>query len=231
MLELLFYRPKIQQTIVKNFLEKGRSLTGGSRISHGGPFLEVGARTYYLAKYLSKTAWKWQKIGPREGACPWSPPLRCISNITLNFRRGVPSRGVSAWGCLTRGVPAQGGCLSRGLPAQGRGWWWCIPACIGADSPLWTEWLTDRCKNITFPQLRLRTVTKHNCCHKYIRNSASPLLLKILWWHKDCLEKRALHPHWIFHDKSTKCLPVQNKLFPVNRHHKFPWKVNDTIHR
>ena len=23
--------------------------------------------------------------------------------------------------------------------------------------PLWTEWLTNRCKNITFPQLRLRT--------------------------------------------------------------------------
>ena len=26
--------------------------------------------------------------------------------------------------------------------------------------PLWTEWLTDRCKNITFPQLLLRVVTK-----------------------------------------------------------------------
>ena len=26
------------------------------------------------------------------------------------------------------------------------------------NPPLWTEWLTDRCKNITFPQIRLRTV-------------------------------------------------------------------------
>ena len=25
-------------------------------------------------------------------------------------------------------------------------------------APLWTEWLIDRCENITFPQLRLRTV-------------------------------------------------------------------------
>ena len=28
----------------------------------------------------------------------------------------------------------------------------------GRPPPLWTEWLTDRCKNITFPQLRLWTV-------------------------------------------------------------------------
>ena len=33
-------------------------------------------------------------------------------------------------------------------------------ACRGdwADPPPWTEWQTDRCKNITFPQLRLRAV-------------------------------------------------------------------------
>ena len=30
-------------------------------------------------------------------------------------------------------------------------------------APLWTEWLTDRCKNITFPQLRLRTVISIHC--------------------------------------------------------------------
>ena len=44
------------------------------------------------------------------------------------------------------GVP--GGCLPRG----------CIAACTRTDTSLWTEWLTDRCKNITFPQLRFRTV-------------------------------------------------------------------------
>ena len=31
--------------------------------------------------------------------------------------------------------------------------------------PLWTEWLTDICKNITFPQLRLRTVKNMEMRH------------------------------------------------------------------
>ena len=31
----------------------------------------------------------------------------------------------------------------------------CLP-----DTPLWTEFLTNACENITFPQLRLRTVIK-----------------------------------------------------------------------
>ena len=55
-------------------------------------------------------------------------------------------------------VGGGGGCLpKRGVSAEGV----CIPACTEADTlPLWTEWLTDRCKNITFPQLRLRTVTE-----------------------------------------------------------------------
>ena len=45
---------------------------------------------------------------------------------------GVSARGVSA-----QGVSAQGGCLPRGsrgcLPGR------CIPACNGADTPLWTD--------------------------------------------------------------------------------------------
>ena len=40
-----------------------------------------------------------------------------------------------------------------------------------APLPLWTEWLTDGCKNITFPQLRLRTVMNR-----------SRLILFILSW-------------------------------------------------
>ena len=54
-----------------------------------------------------------------------------------NWSRGVPCPwGVSApRGCL---FPL--GCL---LPVGG------IPACTEA-APLWTEWLTDRCKNVTF---------------------------------------------------------------------------------
>ena len=55
--------------------------------------------------------------------------------------------------CLSRGVclSVQGDCLPKRV---------CIPACNGADtpSPLWTEFLTHACENITFPQLLLRTV-------------------------------------------------------------------------
>ena len=41
-----------------------------------------------------------------------------------------------------------GGCLPGGVH----------PYCMLGYTPLWTEWLTDRCKNITFLQLRLRAV-------------------------------------------------------------------------
>ena len=54
----------------------------------------------------------------------------------------VCSQGVSARGCLLQGVSAPEGCL---LPR-----WVCVPACTEADTPLWTEWLTDSCKNIAF---------------------------------------------------------------------------------
>ena len=68
----------------------------------------------------------------------------CLSRV------GVFPRGLSAWGegfvCL-RGLP--GGVCSGGV---------CIPACTGADR------MTDRCKNITFPQLRLRTVILSHLC-------------------------------------------------------------------
>ena len=45
--------------------------------------------------------------------------------------------------------------LGRWGVCPGRG---CLPSVCWDTSPLWTEWLTDRCENIIFPQLRLRTV-------------------------------------------------------------------------
>ena len=40
--------------------------------------------------------------------------------------------------------------------------------------PLWAEWLIDRCKNITFPQIRLREVKSQRFCHQInICNSVS----------------------------------------------------------
>ena len=48
-------------------------------------------------------------------------------------------------GCLVWGVPGPGGCL----PGPGGG----ISACTEADTrPVWTEFLTHACENITLPQ-------------------------------------------------------------------------------
>ena len=74
---------------------------------------------------------------------PVSPSMHCAGGGLLpggvsTSRGGVCSRGVSACvGCLLPG----GDLLPGG----------CMSACTEADTPLWTEWLTDRCKNITFP--------------------------------------------------------------------------------
>ena len=87
----------------------------------------------------------------------------CVSQHALG--KGVCARGCLPRGCLPRGC-LPGGCLPGGVCPRGclpRG---CLPgggvadASPGpeADTSLWTEWLTDRCKNITFPQLRLRAV-------------------------------------------------------------------------
>ena len=56
------------------------------------------------------------------------------------------------------GVPAQEGCTCQGVPAWGvylprvylPGGCTCPGECLASTPPLWTEWLTDRCKNITF---------------------------------------------------------------------------------
>ena len=58
--------------------------------------------------------------------------------------RGVSDKGVSGWwGCLSRGV-----CPEVGVSAT-------VHAGI---HPLWTEFLTHACENITFPQLCLQMV-------------------------------------------------------------------------
>ena len=76
--------------------------------------------------------------------------------------RGVCLRGVSGHGELSG---QEGGCLGKGSVGSGRGcllggvyWRGCLPWGQGVlvDTPLtpsWTEWLTDRCENITLPQL------------------------------------------------------------------------------
>ena len=82
---------------------------------------------------------------------------------------GVCSQGdLVPGGCLVRGVSAPpGGCLlpggvcSRGVSAPG-GWSSTPPLGPGRYPcpPPWTEWMTDRCKNITLAKTSFRPVIK-----------------------------------------------------------------------
>ena len=71
--------------------------------------------------------------------------------------------GVYLWGYLPGDVWPGGVCLG-GVSGQGGGG---VSAGGGGDclgdgpytSPLWTKFLTHACENVTFPLLRLRTVT------------------------------------------------------------------------
>ena len=70
----------------------------------------------------------------------------------------VPSAAVAvSWGVCPGGV-----CLV--FPGDGVWPGGCLPSllgkgCVWQTPPTWTEFLTDDCENITFPQPRLRTVT------------------------------------------------------------------------
>ena len=66
---------------------------------------------------------------------------------TAHFSAHLEGR-VSVWGW---GVSARRGCLARGGVCLGG-------VCLGSVCPL--NRITDRCKNITFPQLRFRAVIK-----------------------------------------------------------------------
>ena len=77
----------------------------------------------------------------------------------------MSAKGVSAQGDVCLGVSPQGGIcqgvFAQGVSAQG-GYsaWWDTPLrqCMLGYTPLWTEFLTHACENITFAQLLLRTV-------------------------------------------------------------------------
>ena len=103
--------------------------------------------------------------------CPsmhWAGGM-CIPACT--GQRGVCIPACTGWGGVCPGVSSQGGVCPGGV---------CIPACTEADTPLWTEWLTDRCKNITFPHLRLRTVKiTFLCC---VVSEKCQINLIIIYW-------------------------------------------------
>ena len=68
----------------------------------------------------------------------------------------VPSMTISGGGCLPRGH---------------------TPPCLlhAVIHLLWTEWLTDRCKNINFPQLSLRVVKKNS-------KHSLGVTVHVTWW-------------------------------------------------
>ena len=78
-------------------------------------------------------------------------PVGCVPPACWPYLPACTAHGGGgvawSWGCLVpgRGVPdlrsRGGGVCSRGYPSMH---WGRTPP------PLWTEWLTDRCKNITF---------------------------------------------------------------------------------
>ena len=77
----------------------------------------------------------------------------------VSARGGFPPEGVclgvSVLGCMSGGL----GCLPLGVPAQGRGV--CLGGvCLGGGCIPPVNRITDKCKNITFLQLRLQVVTK-----------------------------------------------------------------------
>ena len=74
--------------------------SGGSRISHGAnPWF--WAKTYYLARCLPKTAWKWKEIG--SGVHASLAPLGSANGIGVGVGgRGVWVGGVRSLGSATR---------------------------------------------------------------------------------------------------------------------------------
>ena len=99
----------------------------------------------------------------------------CLDVTRMHSSRMRAARSLTASCSIYRGPVCLGACVLGGLYAQG-------PACPGEGhacqggpagpegvypmhTPLWTEFLTHTCENITFPQLLLRGVT--TCTGKY----------------------------------------------------------------
>ena len=82
-------------------------------------------------------------------------PVGCVPPASV----AISGVGGAQWGCVRRGCVQ--GCVSRGRAVSGG-----VSAqtgvhphyMLGYTPPPWTEWMTDRFKNINFPQLRLWAV-------------------------------------------------------------------------
>ena len=67
----------------------GAVYSDGSSISQtggGAPTSEIEAKTYYLSRFLSKTAWKWKKLDRgRVPSAPLDPPMVYDLRKTLRW--------------------------------------------------------------------------------------------------------------------------------------------------
>ena len=102
---------------------------------------------YLLWSYLSSSLWTFIE---QEYI-----PVRCVPPASV----AVSGSGVCVRGC-TRSLSTQP-CphTSVHTPPSTLPYPYLLPRCMLVYTPCpWTEWLTDICKNITFPQLRLPAV-------------------------------------------------------------------------
>ena len=70
----------------------------------------------------------------------------------------VHAFGCACLGCACRGHVSPGGACIPGERACPGGQGACPGSMYPTHAPLWTEFLTHACENITFPQLLLRAV-------------------------------------------------------------------------
>ena len=98
------------------------------------------------------------------GCLLWGVGVSTQGGVCSQGVGGVCSGGSSPGGVSAPGGSGPGGLLLGGVCSRGSGpgvgllqGGWCIPACTEADTlplPLWTEFLTHACENITLAQLR-----------------------------------------------------------------------------
>ena len=129
--------------------------------------------------------------------CPWRvPTLGGVPAWECTYQGGVdlPRRLYLPGGCTCLGaVPAQGLYLPEGVPAQGCvSAWGCVyPIMHWGRHPLWTEWLTDACENISLLRLRCRRLSMVRWLHLLINTCK---LLMWIWievhlWYTVCNRK------------------------------------------
>ena len=113
-----------------------------------------------LTVLANKNAFQWDAYRPLVGCIPACTAQGVCVYPSMHWARESVSQNALGRECLARG------CLPRGWGCVYPGGCVCpggvFPGEYGrhppdqrqTPPPPWTEWLTDRCKNITLPQLR-----------------------------------------------------------------------------